>query len=1111
MTYCSYCFAQTKETSPPVIDVYPKSPDVAALGKFGDVPVGLHTGVATVTVPVWEIKLKDLSIPVSLGYHSSGIKVNEMASSAGLGWAMQTGGVVSCSINGLPDIGPGVDGKPIFTNFGWPNAPYKTPQTGPLTTSWPGNPYFQSDPTFLYFHENGKDRNDTEPDLFSVNYGANSVKFYFDQEKNIHLVPFRRLKISMTTDGFTLIDEKDNKFEFNTPEISTTTSQIFGEDYLSRPKSEKSVSYHLTRITTPSGEIVRYTYLNTSGTFNNQNGETRYAPNGISGCSGLLPNSRVTTSSTNGASNVVSSIVSSVGDSLIFSYVNDRLDVSTSPRLSSINVFSKTSPLTSFTFSHSYFLSPGGTSATPSYNRLKLQSVTQAGKSPYLFNYNPLQLPKRLSFCQDHWGYFNESYNDDSPSPTLLPVDLASGFYTGADREMSANGVFADMLTQVTYPTGGKSVFTYEKNDMFVTEALPLAKPARTTEYANTSSVRNVNFVIPTGAYDIEVYYVTNSEPTEDIQGSFGPYTVIQFKQSSSLIRQFSGSNYSGEPLSLSPGTYTAKICADPNAVGVYFEIRYWIEGESTTQTVSSNKVLGGVRIKEISDYASAEEEPVVTKYEYKQFGNQARSSGRGNAYPSYVYSHNVQNLGDIGIQSCTFNCQSSGSLIPLNTIQGANVFYDEVRVYKKDKNLYGYTDTKFFPGGQSDGSLKFPFTPIISYEWLDGLISEKTEYKFVSAGNFTPVSKTVSTYKTQYGTTLTTPNESFVRGIKPALIRPAFSGALGSYFQYPEYMVESFYLYTSWSYPIKTMEITYDPSDSTKKVTVVKDFHFDNPSHLEMTSMEVSNSSGDQQKSLMRYPLDINPAYPYNSSPVVESRQLLRRGGTDYLLSADLTLYKSGKGAFPSTIYRYSPNSAVLASSLGYYSGGTVPLHFEKRVEYSYGTDSNIVKSVKDGVQKSGYKWGYGGVYPVAICSNADQNEFYYEGFEDSGFAPSNSHTGLRSSNGAYTLNWTRPNGRNYVISYWYLDGTIWRYREQPYTTTTLVLTLGSAYDDIRIHPTDSQMNTYTFDSRVGLSSKTDANSITVYFEYDNAKRLQNVKDQNGDIVRNFDYHYKP
>lgn len=84
-------------------NVIPPSPNASSLGKYADWPVSLYTGVPEINIPLYELKGHSLSVPVSVSYHASGIKVGETASSMGLGWALNGGGVITRSVRGLPD------------------------------------------------------------------------------------------------------------------------------------------------------------------------------------------------------------------------------------------------------------------------------------------------------------------------------------------------------------------------------------------------------------------------------------------------------------------------------------------------------------------------------------------------------------------------------------------------------------------------------------------------------------------------------------------------------------------------------------------------------------------------------------------------------------------------------------------------------------------------------------------------------------------------------------------------------------------------------------------------------------------------------------------------
>jgi hypothetical protein len=157
-------------------------------------------------------------------------------------------------------------------------------------------------------------------------------------------------------------------------------------------------------------------------------------------------------------------------------------------------------------------------------------------------------------------------------------------------------------------------------------------------------------------------------------------------------------------------------------------------------------------------------------------------------------------------------------------------------------------------------------------------------------------------------------------------------------------------------------------------------------------------------------------------------------------------------------------------------------------------------------------------GTYPAIVITPTGLKEFYYEGFEEStvaGVTTGTGHTGHKYYTGAtYQVNWTKPSGssRTFVISYWYLVNGAWLYQaQQIYNGPSLLLSApgATAYDDIRICPSDAQMTTYTYDYQVGVTSSTDAKSETNYYEYDAFQRLENIKDKDGNILKNYYYNY--
>ncbi|MFN4973986.1 MAG: hypothetical protein ACK5GV_01940, partial [Bacteroidota bacterium] len=131
------------------------SPNAAALGKYGDIPVNNHTGIPSISIPLYTLKEGSLSVPVSLSYHASGLRVEENASWVGAGWSLNAGGVITRTVKDKPDERRTQSMQQEYghlSNGGFVNYPLNT--TLKSTT------------------------HDFEPDLFSFNFNGYSGKFY---------------------------------------------------------------------------------------------------------------------------------------------------------------------------------------------------------------------------------------------------------------------------------------------------------------------------------------------------------------------------------------------------------------------------------------------------------------------------------------------------------------------------------------------------------------------------------------------------------------------------------------------------------------------------------------------------------------------------------------------------------------------------------------------------------------------------------------------------------------------------------------------------------------------------------------------------------------------
>jgi YD repeat-containing protein len=145
---------------------------------------------------------------------------------------------------------------------------------------------------------------------------------------------------------------------------------------------------------------------------------------------------------------------------------------------------------------------------------------------------------------------------------------------------------------------------------------------------------------------------------------------------------------------------------------------------------------------------------------------------------------------------------------------------------------------------------------------------------------------------------------------------------------------------------------------------------------------------------------------------------------------------------------------------------------------------------------------------YTIAQLTTAAATEFFFEGFEQNSSATSGSaHTGNMYWNGNYTTSYTPPNSRTYLIQWWNLANSVWKFNEQTYTSG-MVLT--GPVDDIRIFPIDALLTTFTYSPLIGKTSETSPSGKSIIYQYDGLNRLQTIRDQDNNILKQYDYEYQ-
>jgi hypothetical protein len=259
-----------------------KSPNTAAMEKFGEIPVSLFTGTPDISIPLHTIESGSIKVPISLSYHSGSMKPNVNPGWVGLGWNLNSYGSISRQVRKSPDE---ID----FAASGW-MANVRSYYPAPHSMSTASSKDLQASDWFTKQKLNGYAdyttyyaNSDIEADEFSFNFLGYSGKFYYDglTEKWV-IVSNENIKIEV--DGFiSFIDRLQalDKYiglrkDLESNGLSSLTNQFQGQD------AEKSRAFGGFTLTTEDGtkysfggkDAVEFTSYYYSARFNDVNTNT---------------------------------------------------------------------------------------------------------------------------------------------------------------------------------------------------------------------------------------------------------------------------------------------------------------------------------------------------------------------------------------------------------------------------------------------------------------------------------------------------------------------------------------------------------------------------------------------------------------------------------------------------------------------------------------------------------------------------------------------------------------------------------------------------------------------------------------------------------------------
>ncbi|WP_117885612.1 hypothetical protein [Aureibaculum luteum] len=1025
LTFLFISFTVYSQDLPEVI--YP-SPTAAALGEYGNTPISLSTGTPDINIPIWVIKGKKLSVPISLSYRASGIKVEELGSQVGLGWTLNAGGMVTRAVKDKVDIGTNIHGM--------------APQRSPLIddTFFSANFYRNG-----YSSINGRtdlvetlfdtyEYKDKSPDVFYYNFVGFSGKYIFDDAGNPMVSPDINFKIDGLASKIT--DTNGNIYSFNLYESDDNSSTITG--------------WYLTKIESADlTEWIDFEYTSeTNQTLINKRGALliNYFNTGTA-------NSIPWYQSPANTSYRLFKITTSFGETVTFNAGEDREDLYATSSLAEsyrpktigdIEISYSGNCIKKIDFDYEFVESetPGyvdtwwnGTShdLTWANKRLYLKGLTETtcnddDVKTYDFEYygrttaNKDLLPSKLSYAQDHWGYFNGETSNQSYVPTFqgnIPDFNGLNHYltvNGADRTPSYPHMEYGTLKSITYPTGGETEFIFEQH-----------------QNINGGHLPHLNLNANSGGLRIE-------EVNDKIDG----VTVKSKKYT------YSGGSYADYP-----------YYGDSDLV--YVTESYDSESEQLHHLIHPAIGTGST---------STEADPLP----YIKMGS-------GNPIALGITNGYHLNYGSV-IEKETGNGQVHHSFTTAGWSGLGIVVYDDIDVTvnlvrKHHQRTYWSLVEK---SSWTTFSHKWPFVPAIDQSWKRGLPISKS---YISEGD--ELIKSISykydfkelkgiKRKVRYNTAnemeeyLNSINLSPMSSATIVYMNMELPGTTGGSGNINSGSEEIFYYQdtkVSMGVALVNKETIIENG-----ITTVKDYTYNDQNQLATTTF--TNSLDQTIVSENKYPQDFSaPSNVYEKmetaniiNPVIEQNTTI---DTEPLSKVKNNYEDWGNTVYKPKIVQTSKGTDIL----------------EDRVEYlDYYDNGNIQEVLKTDGTHIVYIWGYKEQYPIAKIENATYSEVSSE--------INNLHT-KSDADDDRTVDIIDSSG--VITSYEGNEGA-----------------LRSALNSLRSLPalSDAMITTYTFDPLIGITSMTDARGYAMYYEYDHFNRLKQVKDKNGKILSQNEYHYK-
>jgi YD repeat-containing protein len=1073
------------------------SPNNNFLEGASQVGVNLYTGTPQISIPLYSLASKDITIPVSLSYvKADGVKVQDVANFTGLGWQLIAGGSISRVVRSLPDeipkgyIGTGQSGKALMNALA-------------------GNVNMQAG----FDEQISKGQLDGEPDLFNVMTPFFSFQFVMDENGNPVISNNNGIKITHNlynnanyqNTSWIITDTKGNQYYFGSGWTyrETVTTKLFETDYTftSTWYLEKIVSFN-----SKDAVSFDYTYGSDYSYKHYLKSKTVYETIAGSCSPPASPEIKdLTQTYTYHSPKYISRISSALGE-INFKYEFNRQDIANAGKLTSIEVkafdqvwFFNKDVIKKYEFNYSYF----GNSSSNEALRLKLDYINMYGTvtatTPLRFKtfeyYTDANLPARSSVEFDYSGYYNVN-----ASGTALTPD-------GANKQPNETRTKANVLKSITDLSGVTDRFEYELNQIW-------DNAANSNKILSGLRIRKISQVLPAGETTFTEYVYSDNAGK-----SYGQVYKSSYDNFSRWIFRYSGIS-GNEVCGINGRNYLTESIIDE------YDLNGPLVGYSTVKVVNQN---GGYEINNYYNFSDFPDVVTLTNVSssdpQRQLGaHTSQAYKRGLLTSRIIYKANGDKITEV---INTYNPLNSvvKKAFGLRTYPWNHVILGGSGYIKWTESVYNsnvenYELTKSISRSYDQNNQALFRESTVDYTYADN----KYLIKIASTADSKGVTKTSTNYY---------PGDAGIPNVSPD----------------EQTAINALVQANRTSIPVHTTEtvngVSFHNHNIFKKSV---DLYLKSIVLLAGSSSYINNNLAEGQVKKKQYEYDGNTLNIISSGSNSEPTRAVLYGYNNSLITAEVTnaenrswvtvvnstnngsLYWSGDGSAQSTTMKVDYNGNVdLSIALGnttntnaevnytlsgpaYYSGSLCvsannSCYYGSSISLANVPPGTYTLTVTPVEFPADVNFEFDYVYPQSYGSTEGVNECFYEGFERDGNT-ADPCAGEKCMRGYYTVPFVKPNDRAYQVDYhYYLNGK-WYSASKPYENN-MVLNDGSGIDEVRVYPKDGIMKTYTYDPLVGITSQCDENNRITYYEYDALGRLALIRDQDKNIVKKICYNY--